>query len=390
MPCPYERQRPVRWRGCCSCSASQAQSSRTRRVLPTPASPTIATSRGRRPDTVERYASCRHLSSFSLPTKAGRSPPTPRGRIRERARTSRRQTTPSGFPLAAIVSGSSNSKAPWTAVAARSPTRICPDVAASSSRAATLTMSPVTNELPSRARPTMTSPVFTPIRSATRSQTSSRGRRTECRHHRIARELLNRSTCPLDLGRHGVVEPVEKQARPLRILRVGERGRTDEVCEEDGCELAFLGRHLTLLDRSRTGGAETGVGRERCAALQTLGHRTILAGAARGRNAVNARTPALLRETRQGSFPNTVPAERPATRGRSLLGQGPVAGAGVGPPSATEKKAAGDKQEKQAAKSSTGPDPNTVCGSDRGRVCGEGAERLTKRRERVQLLEADR
>src|SRR5207244_1998156 len=59
----------------------------------------------------------------------------------------------------------------------RSPTRISPGAAACSSRAAQLTASPVTNALPSRGRPTTTSPVFTPMRSASSSPNSARRRR---------------------------------------------------------------------------------------------------------------------------------------------------------------------------------------------------------------------
>ena len=92
-------------------------------------------------------------------------PPTPRGRMSVSARTTRRQGTPLALSLASTVCGSSNSNAPRAAATVRSPARISPGAAACSSRAATFTASPVTNELPSRARPTTTSPVLTPIRS---------------------------------------------------------------------------------------------------------------------------------------------------------------------------------------------------------------------------------
>jgi hypothetical protein len=55
---------------------------------------------------------------------------------------------------------------PRAAPTVRSPARISPGSAPCSSRAATLTASPLTNELLSRARLTTTSPVLTPIRMA--------------------------------------------------------------------------------------------------------------------------------------------------------------------------------------------------------------------------------
>src|SRR5207249_2952455 len=53
----------------------------------------------------------------------------------------------------------------------RSPARISPGSAACSRRAATFTASPLTNELPTRGRPTTTSPVLTPILSASPGST---------------------------------------------------------------------------------------------------------------------------------------------------------------------------------------------------------------------------
>ena len=131
--------------------------------MPTPASPIRVTSFGRRFIATSRYAARTSSSSSSRPTNASCKPPTPRGRISDSARTSRRAGTPSGFPFASTMKGSPNSNAPRTAPTVRSPTRADPGVAASSSRFATFTASPVTNELPSRGRPTTTSPVFTPI-----------------------------------------------------------------------------------------------------------------------------------------------------------------------------------------------------------------------------------
>ena len=160
------------------------------------------------------------LELVSRPTNARRSPPTPRGRISESARTSRRQGRRPAFP------------SPRPSPARRARRRRAPrhgaladqDLAgraACSSRAPTLTASPVTNELPSRGRPTTTSPVLTPMRSASpvaeqlaqpllhrerRVQRALgvvllRGRGAERGHHGVADELLDRAAGALDLRR---------------------------------------------------------------------------------------------------------------------------------------------------------------------------------------------
>ena len=136
-----------------SCAANHSHSSRTRRVFPTPASPRMVTSCGPPPAATAPYASWSWASSTSLPTNARRSPPTPRGRISDSARTSRRHSSPPAFPFASTVIGSPNSNAPRAASTVRAPARISPGAAACSSRAPTFTASPLTNELPSRGRP---------------------------------------------------------------------------------------------------------------------------------------------------------------------------------------------------------------------------------------------
>ena len=188
---------------------------------------------------------------------AGRAP----ARSHERQRVStRREMSPPGLPLALDGAGSLNSNAPAAAVTVRSPARISPGAAACSSRAATLTASPVTNELPSRGRPTTTSPVLTPIRTANRSPNSSpsgapwrlpraaraqRGprvrpaprRRPSPRRRRTSR----RASAALDLLGHRVVEAVRRGGSapgpPRR--RAPEPTRS---AEQDGGELALLAR----------------------------------------------------------------------------------------------------------------------------------------------------
>ena len=100
-------------------------------------------------------------------------------------------------------------------------------------------------------------------------------RSDEGRHHGVSNELLD---CPArlhDLLRHRVVEAVQEGARALRVLRVGELGRANEVREQDGGELAFLARRL-LSDRRGASGAEARAGGKCCTASSTVGHAAIV------------------------------------------------------------------------------------------------------------------
>ena len=76
-----------------------------------------------------------------------------------------------------FLAGDGGPNAPRAVVTVRSPARMAPGSAACSSRAATLTASPDTNELPSRDRPTTTSPVLTPMRRSSWSPNTSASRR---------------------------------------------------------------------------------------------------------------------------------------------------------------------------------------------------------------------
>src|SRR5205823_14740102 len=69
----------------------------------------------------------------------------------------------------------------------------------------------------------------------------------ERRHDCVAGELLDRAAGGSDLGGHLVVEPVEKGARPFRILLVGKRRRADEIREHDRDELSL---HLPVSYRA--------------------------------------------------------------------------------------------------------------------------------------------
>ena len=201
-------------------------------------------------------------SSVARPTNTRPSPPTPRGRISVSARTRRRQTRPPGLPFASIVRGSSNSKAPRTIAAVRSPTRISPGAAACSSLAPTFTASPVTNELPSRglAHDDFAGVDSDPERQPATEQLSQcashcegcvqrpfgvvllRCGRAEGSHHRVADELLHGAAGPLDLSRHRLVEAVEHRPGALGIQGICQRSRAHEIGEEHRHELALLAR----------------------------------------------------------------------------------------------------------------------------------------------------
>ena len=128
------------------------------------------------------------------------------------------------------------------------PMSISPAAAACSRRAATLTASPVTSVSPSP--PTTTSPVLTPIRasrpcSAIAARISAGGshraqcvvlvrdRNPEDRHDRVADELLDGAAVALDDRAQILEVAAHARAQRLRIGRLAERGRADEVAEED-------------------------------------------------------------------------------------------------------------------------------------------------------------
>ena len=66
-------------------------------------------------------------------------------------------------------------------------------------------------------------------------------------HDRVAGELLDRSAGTADLVGHRVVEALEQDARPLRILLIGERRRADEVGEQHSGQLALGGLHVPIV-----------------------------------------------------------------------------------------------------------------------------------------------
>ena len=160
------------------------------------------------------------------------------------------------------------------------PSSTSPGAAACSSRAATLTASPVASRwsVAESAPPTTTSPVLTPVRvvictpcsrssssfsrsSAARSSSTARtgprgvvlpdDRHAEHGHHRIADELLHRSAVALHcgLGRREVAR--HHAAQRLRIEAFAERRRSGQVDEDDGDGLSRggVGRALKAAPR---------------------------------------------------------------------------------------------------------------------------------------------
>jgi hypothetical protein len=73
--------------------------------------------------------------------------------------------------------------------------------------------------------------------------------RPEQRHHRVAAELLERSSEPLELRTHARVIRGDHRLHVLGIEPLGAGGRADQVGEDDGDELPLLGRNR----RSRSG-----------------------------------------------------------------------------------------------------------------------------------------
>ena len=63
-----------------------------------------------------------------------------------------------------------------------------------------------------------------------------RGRRPERGHYRVTDEL-DRATATFDLFGHRVVEAIQYESSPLRVLLIGERGGADQVGEQDGREI---------------------------------------------------------------------------------------------------------------------------------------------------------
>ena len=62
----------------------------------------------------------------------------------------------------------------------------------------------------------------------------------EDRHDRVADELLDRASVALDDRLHLVEVAAEERAQGLRVGRLAERGRADDVAEENRHDLSVL------------------------------------------------------------------------------------------------------------------------------------------------------
>ena len=103
-----------------------------------------------------------------------------------------------------------------------------------------------------------------------------RSRCSECRHHGVARELLNRPAGALDLVCHCVVEALEEDTRAFRILGTRQRRRADQVCEHHSRQLPLLRWPLDG-DRRAAARAKLRVTRELCSATVADRHAPIVA-----------------------------------------------------------------------------------------------------------------
>ena len=136
------------------------------------------------------------------------------------------------------------------------PDSASPGCAACCRRAATLTASPVARR---SSVPVTTSPVATPMRPSTassgkasristaarqarRASSSCADRDPEHSHHRVADELLHRAAVALDDRLHPLEVAGKQRPDRLRVGRLPERRRADDVAEQDGHDLALLRR----------------------------------------------------------------------------------------------------------------------------------------------------
>ena len=99
-------------------------------------------------------------------------------------------------------------------------------------------------------------------------------RESEHRHHGVADELLRTPSERLQLLGRGVEERAQDLAGALGVETLPETGGIDEVGEEHGDHLAFLGAERGRHHRPAVG-AETRAGRERMAADRTIHPRSI-------------------------------------------------------------------------------------------------------------------
>ena len=158
IPWPYERQRP---RVTVVPSGTVPRNSATRRDLPAPAAATIFTSRAE-PEVTAASSSPRRVASSSARPTSGEAATG----AADAARMPISLNAGIGSDLPLSASGSTGSRSATASTRSRVSGPISTSLvpAACSSRAATLTASPVTSRWPAAGSPDTTSPVLTPVR----------------------------------------------------------------------------------------------------------------------------------------------------------------------------------------------------------------------------------
>jgi hypothetical protein len=154
-----------------ACPRTVATNSCTRRDLPTPAGPSTTVRRPRRSPTARSRPPASRPSSrprLTIGASRWRACPAASGRTPR----SRKPATGSPLPFRANGATGSTVTASRTSCQVRSPMRTSPGAGARSRRAAPFTASPTTTSWPPTA-PTTTSPVFTPVRSASRTPSAA-------------------------------------------------------------------------------------------------------------------------------------------------------------------------------------------------------------------------
>ncbi len=100
----------------------------------------------------------------------------------------------------------------------------------------------------------------------------------EHRHDRVADELLDRAAVPLQDDAEILEVPPHAGAERLRVGRLPERGRADEVAEEHGDDLALLAGGLGSGERGSARTAEARVVGVPATAARTVRHPRSLRG----------------------------------------------------------------------------------------------------------------
>ena len=206
----------------------------------------------------QRACACARSHAPTICATSGSRPTNREPWLRSGASSTERSRyvgTDSDFPFSVSGSTGSATAASWTRAWVASPINTSPGVAACSSRAATSTASPVASR---SEAPVTTSPVLTPIRPpmpTPAAHPASRPppgrpaarrprapRNPEHRHHGVADELLHRAAVRIDDRLHPLEVAGKQHPDRLRVGRLPQRRRADDVAEQDGHDLALLRR----------------------------------------------------------------------------------------------------------------------------------------------------